>query len=107
MRRTPRLLAALLVLAVIQNGAWAAPHVPDPVQDDAAPAHHHHDGMSKDQKDCCDTGSCDCGCASTNPAAVFRPAPTAHDWGRIAAAGAEDAADGLPGFSTTPFRPPA
>ena len=117
MQRSSRLLAALLVFALIQNGAWAAPHAPDPAEGDAAPAHHAHDGLSKSDsgqktadpgaKDCCDTGSCDCGCTSNGPAAVFRPAPTAHDWARIAAVRAVDAAGELPGFGTTPFRPPA
>lgn len=117
MQRALRLLAALLVIAVMHNSVSASPIAPEPVKEATGHAHHGHDGAKGDDsgrhssdkgtRDCCVSGTCECGCTSASPAAVFRPAPTAHDWGRIAAVRAEDGPGYLPDFSGAPFRPPA
>lgn len=117
MQRSLRLLVALLALAVMQNGVMASPVVPEPIQDATGHSQHDHSGTKghdssrhapdTGDRDCCISGDCDCGCTVTSPAAVFRPAPTAHDWGRIAAVRAEDSTGDLPGVTGAPFRPPA
>ena len=116
MQRRFRLLAALLVIAVMQNGISAAPLFPDVMQGATGHAHHGHDGMSHHDSgkatspgkgDCCDSGTCKCGCAVTSPAAANRPAPTVRDWARIAAVRSQDAVAEPTGTTGAPYRPPA
>lgn len=117
MQRSSRSLAALLVIVVMHGAVSASPLMPAPVQDTAGHAQHGHDGMKGDDSDgtshdsdsgnCCDSGSCDCGCATTSPAAAFRPTPVARDWARIASVHTDDFTADLSGFAGAPFRPPA
>ena len=108
MQRRFRLLAALLMIAVMQNGLSAAPLMPDAMQGMAGHAHHGHDMPgSPGKSDCCQTGTCKCGCALTSPAAASHPAPVLHDWERIAALRSDDALEEPTGTTGAPYRPPA
>ncbi len=116
-RRRFRPLAAVLLLAVLHNGAatpWTAP--PDVVPpDDLGIMHHGHAGMAHpdggnpphhSSRDCCGSATCDCGCTAT-PVALLAPPATVRDWARAEAIGAPTFVAFRPGATGAPFRPPA
>ncbi|MEX2150150.1 MAG: hypothetical protein WD793_08035 [Steroidobacteraceae bacterium] len=108
------LIRALLVLALMLNGAAPPSAATMDVAPDAA-THAGHHGMDhpsdqapadKPLGDCCDGMGCDCGCAGPHMVPV-PVAATLRAWDRAPAVPTLEGVRFSPSLIVAPFRPPA